>query len=314
MSGASSSSSTSPLFVGIDIGGSHIGLNLINSKGNSLAFSSHCIDGSSISSSELLQTILIEIAHNFYQISPSEFHSSSQYKSENNFQQFLNFCLTSSTLPELTKRFSSLVVSLGQLKGVGIACPGQCKDGIIVACANLPSIKNWSVLKELEQIFGSHCGYSLLNDADAAICAEVWHQDASSPRHYENAVMITLGTGIGYSAILRDELYSGSNSMMEGGHAIVYPSFLSTPANPSRACGCGQVGCIEAYGSAKNACLRLSELDAKERGEELKIIDGREMMERFGHNDFNAVEVLEEVRLTTLSFSFLYSSLTPLVS
>ena len=97
----------------------------------------------------------------------------------------------------------------------------------------------------------------LLNDADAAMAAEIWHPEFVGDVDRMNAVMITLGTGIGVSLVLKGEIYEGTHGLIEAGHMIVNKS--------GRRCGCGQIGCAEAYSSANNTALRMQEADMESR-------------------------------------------------
>lgn len=60
-------------------------------------------------------------------------------------------------------------------------------------------------------------------------------------------------------------------------------------------CPCGQRGCVEGYGSAKNCALRLKEL-AEAAGEAGDVeYNGRVVFERFHRGDPLAVQVVHEV-------------------
>lgn len=120
--------------------------------------------------------------------------------------------------------------------GIGVGCPGQSRDGVLVAASNLPKFKNVPVVETFEKMFpNSVC--ALLNDADAALSAEIW---SPSTKHLytgaKNIAMVTIGTGLGFSVLLNGEIFQGSNGLTEGGHMVIF----SDP-NAKR-CGCGQVG------------------------------------------------------------------------
>jgi hypothetical protein len=132
----------------------------------------------------------------------------------------------------------------------------------------------------------------LINDADAALSAEVWGNPAVYGK-YQHVAMVTLGTGVGFGLILNGRLHQGASGLIEGGHMIV----VST--GDARVCGCGQKGCVEAYASAKNTVLRMQECDAIDRQESSSSpssqhVDGKTVFERYAMNDFNAVKVVEE--------------------
>ena len=83
------------------------------------------------------------------------------------------------------------------------------------------------------------------NDATAALWAEA-HFGAA--RLVRDAVMVTLGTGIGGGLMVRGALHRGTNGMAgEYGHMQVVPD--------GRPCQCGQRGCWEQYCSG-NALTR----------------------------------------------------------
>jgi glucokinase len=79
------------------------------------------------------------------------------------------------------------------------------------------------------------------NDATAAMWAEARFGAAS---HVRDAVMITLGTGIGGGLLVHGSVHRGTNGMAgEFGHMQVVPDGLS--------CECGRRGCWEQYCSGR---------------------------------------------------------------
>lgn len=83
------------------------------------------------------------------------------------------------------------------------------------------------------------------NDANCAARAELLHGAAGEA---ENAIVVTLGTGIGGAVVLDGEVYRGHNGMAgEYGHMQVVPG--------GRRCECGGTGCWEQYCSG-NALVR----------------------------------------------------------
>ena len=80
----------------------------------------------------------------------------------------------------------------------------------------------------------------LANDADAAALAELY---AGAFRGAKNAVLFTLGTGVGGGVILNGKLWRGGMGHgVELGHA-----YLVDGGEP---CTCGNLGCMEAYCAA----------------------------------------------------------------
>ncbi len=199
-------------YIGIDIGGSHIGFGLLHNDTLELMHEYEVYLENSILPESLIDLLHIEII-------------------------------------KLTKKVTSCTIL-----GIGIGCPGQCKNGVLVAAANFEYLGNTAICKLLRdkingnRVFAANCNIVLLNDADAAISAEVWGKHTVEKyKNYQNIAMITLGTGIGLGLVLNSNLYQGSNGLVEGGHMII-----DTNKQTSRKCGCGQFGCVEAYASAKN--------------------------------------------------------------
>jgi glucokinase len=88
----------------------------------------------------------------------------------------------------------------------------------------------------------------LENDAAAAILAEHWIGAAKKSR---NAMILTLGTGLGTGIICDGKLVrAGRNLHPEAGHLILSAHDLSAP------CGCGNLGCAEAFLSGRNFARR----------------------------------------------------------
>lgn len=79
----------------------------------------------------------------------------------------------------------------------------------------------------------------LANDADSAALGEVL---AGIGKEYQNALMITLGTGLGGGIILNHRLFTGGDGLgCEPGHTIIVAD--------GEPCTCGKRGCLEAYAS-----------------------------------------------------------------
>jgi glucokinase len=102
---------------------------------------------------------------------------------------------------------------------------------------NLPHLKDFDLGAQLSRAI--HLPVAVENDANAAAFGEYCLLDKTS----ESLIYIGLGTGVGGGLILDGKLYAGQHGCaMEVGHIIV-------EAN-GRACGCGNMGCMETYASA----------------------------------------------------------------
>ncbi len=125
------------------------------------------------------------------------------------------------------------------IASVGIGSPGtvNSQKGIISFSANL-HFKNVNVLKE----FRTHWDIPVFvgNDANCAALGETLF---GSGKGKKNAILITLGTGVGTGFIIDGKIYEGRNGEgAEGGHICIRMG--------GEKCSCGERGCWEAYASA----------------------------------------------------------------
>lgn len=148
----------------------------------------------------------------------------------------------------------TVITEMGQPEFIGAGVPGIISsDGSrVISCPNL----GWmdQPLKDtLEACF--KIPVKLGNDATVAGIAE---NRFGSTRGYEDAVMFTLGTGVGGSVILGGRVITGSRGAgSEFGHIVLDES--------GPVCGCGKRGCLETYASS-TAVIRKA-CQALEKGE-----------------------------------------------
>ena len=211
------------IFIGIDIGGSHIGVGFMNEKGDLMCYSDNTKLSNDISAADVIDLICMAI---------SKLYESLLAIRQSSFNKRFQFC------------------------SVGVGCPGHCNNGVVVRASNLIHLRNFDIVRELSARLDG-LPVTLINDADAAIAAEFWgNRNKSLYSNIRHVAMITIGTGIGLGLILDRKLFQGSRGLIEGGHMIV-----ETNRSHARQCNCGQLGCVEAYASAKNTGIRMFEMD-----------------------------------------------------
>ena len=129
-----------------------------------------------------------------------------------------------------------------QVEGVGIGGPGPVLDSSIVpiVCANLGG---WGERNVSAQLSGLLDGLKVLvgNDANVAALGEIWMGAAKGAK---NAVMVTLGTGVGGGVVVNGKVIDGVHGAGgEIGH-------ITVNRHETAVCGCGKRGCLEQYSSA----------------------------------------------------------------
>ena len=128
----------------------------------------------------------------------------------------------------------------GLILGVGIGFPGIVENNVILGGAdNLPGFHHVN----LGALITESTGLNVVVDNDANMMA--WGEmQFGAGKNCSDAIFLTLGTGIGGSAVVNNKLYGGyRNKGMEFGHIII--NFDGPP------CSCGSRGCFEAYASIR---------------------------------------------------------------
>ncbi len=122
---------------------------------------------------------------------------------------------------------------------IGIGAPGAVNSETgVIEFANNFGFHNWEIVRMMEERLGVKIYVE--NDANAAAYGEYC---VGAAKDANDAVMITLGTGVGGGIIIDGMIYSGSNfAGAEVGHTVIQ--------HGGRLCTCGRRGCWEAYSSA----------------------------------------------------------------
>ena len=130
-------------------------------------------------------------------------------------------------------------LKLDDIQSVGIGTPGTANSetGIIEYSNNLGFL-NLPVVELMQKHINKP--FYVENDANAAAYGEFI---AGAAKGANDAVCITLGTGVGGGIIINGKIYSGFNfAGAEIGHTVVDPN------GPE--CTCGRKGCFEVFSSA----------------------------------------------------------------
>ena len=171
------------------------------------------------------------------------------------------------------------------IRSIGIGSPGplDVKNGIIIENSNLP-FKNFAIVKTIRETYDLPT--YLDNDANVATLGEFMF---GAGKGTENMVFITASTGIGGGAVLNGKLFRGATgNALEVGHTIV--------ATEGPRCGCGNVGCAEAFGSGTAIGKRAKEAVASNVETTLKNyedVTAKEVFKEAANGDRVAKNILE---------------------
>lgn len=135
-----------------------------------------------------------------------------------------------------------------QITKIGIGCPGDIKDNVVVFAANL-NWKDFHLVDQLHEIF-PNLSIKIANDGQAATLAEM---NYGLLKGVENGIFIVFGRGVGGSLILNHQIYQGSNQRGGNfGHMVI-------KGPKARKCNCGRKGCFETYASVAGLIQTIKE-------------------------------------------------------
>jgi glucokinase len=179
---------------------------------------------------------------------------------------------------------------LGDHPSVGVGVPGLVtRQGVIRASPNLTDVADFDV----GGLLSRRLGRPVVVDNDAT-CAAVAEWRAGAARGHRDAVVVTLGTGIGGGLVVDDQVVRGTNGFAgEIGHMVVDPN--------GPACPCGRRGCWErfasgsALGAMGRAVVRAGGLVASTRlVDDPGDLRGEHVCALAGEGDPEAIGVIDE--------------------
>ncbi|MBQ8525381.1 MAG: ROK family protein [Clostridia bacterium] len=158
----------------------------------------------------------------------------------------------------INKIMSEKGISLDEVGGIGLGCPGSIddKNGVVIYSNNI-NMTNAPLCDEVKKHIDKPVYIG--NDANCAALGEYFALNDSSIEHM---VAITLGTGVGGGVIINKKIYTGFNGVAgELGHTSLIMD--------GEQCTCGRKGCWEAYASV--TALNRDAIRAAEKAPESQL-------------------------------------------
>lgn len=138
-------------------------------------------------------------------------------------------------------------VDFSEIKAIGTGVPGTVHNGVVTFAANI-GWYNVPYTETLSRLTGKPCYAG--NDANCALIGE-WK--FGKAKGYNDVVAITLGTGVGFAAIIGGKLLLGNGSAgTEGGHIKI--------KERGKKCACGRYDCWELYASTTSLLERAKDI------------------------------------------------------
>ena len=196
-------------------------------------------------------------------------------------------------LKELDSELREGIAACPQTEAVGIGIPSTIDQvrGIAVSSVNLPILN-----VPIRDLVSDRIGLPVFIDNDANLAALAEHRFGAA-KGTTNALMLTIGTGIGGGVIVNGELYRGSTGAgAELGHVVI------DHAGPPCQGNCPNRGCVEALASG-TALAREGRLAAEAHADSVlgralaagDEIDGRAVTVAAIEGDGIAVEVVATI-------------------
>ena len=209
--------------IGIDIGGSHIGIGVVDENGKII---------------EKCETDLYNKCINNIELNNCQANTNSKpvlngcnniLKQNNDITEFIETYIIEN-IKKLQKNYNIDVI--------GIASPGTPKNGKITTMVNL-GINELDITSIIKKAYNGKI--LIKNDAK---CAGLAEKTYGSLKNYSDCVFLCLGTGIGGSVFINNKLLQPKRyPAFEIGHMII--------EKDGKACNCGKKGCFETYCSIK---------------------------------------------------------------
>lgn len=147
-----------------------------------------------------------------------------------------------------------------KIESIGIGAAGQIdrENGVLLAAPNLDCF-NLNLKKILEDEFSIQVYVG--NDVEIATLGEI---KFGAGKNCKNLVCVFVGTGVGSGIVIDGKLHTGATGTAgEIGHIVVDYG--------GRQCGCGAMGCLEAYASRSAIEKRIT--GALKKGRNSTILD-----------------------------------------
>ena len=184
------------------------------------------------------------------------------------------------------ERLQEIAIQKGlSVAAVGVGAPGviQVDKGIVVKSPNFPDWNNLPLKDELEKVL--RLPVMIENDANAAALGEQWR---GAGMGIGSMILLTLGTGVGGGIILNKQIWHGADGMAgEVGHMTIIPD--------GRKCGCGNVGCLEMYASARGIAQSYRDAGVASDASSLSEITSAQVYQAASNGDARAVKVMQNM-------------------
>ena len=179
-------------------------------------------------------------------------------------------------------------INMDEVEGVGVGVPGPVdNNGLVKVAVNL-GWSNRDVKSELQALV--NLPVAVGNDANVAALGELWLGAAAGAK---DAIMFTLGTGVGGGVIVDSKVVAGVHG---AGGEIGHISVVLEDGNQ---CNCGKKGCLETVASATGIVREtekyLAACDEASSLRELAKIEAKDVFDAAKAGDADGVKMVNQL-------------------
>lgn len=176
-----------------------------------------------------------------------------------------------------------------ELSSVGVGSPGTVDaESGMVRYSNNFGWENIPLAEELGTYFT--CPIHISNDANCAALGEV---KAGAAKETKNAILLTLGTGVGGGVIIDGKVFEGAHA---GGAELGHTSLIFG----GEPCTCGRKGCVEAYVSATGLIRQARRAAEQKKDSLMNELCGGDLSAMNGKIPFDAAEQKDEAAMAVV--------------
>ncbi|HAX72421.1 MAG TPA: glucokinase [Firmicutes bacterium] len=188
----------------------------------------------------------------------------------------------------ITAKCAEKGIEISAVEGVGLGVPGPVNnEGIVVVAVNLGWVAK-NAKAELENLI--KVPVAVGNDANVAALGELWLGAAAGSK---DAIMFTLGTGVGGGVIIDGKVVAGVHG---AGGEIGHITVVTENGNQ---CNCGKKGCLETYASATGIVVEtikyLESTTEESSLRTLEKIEAKDVFDAAKANDAVAIKMVDKL-------------------
>lgn len=176
-------------------------------------------------------------------------------------------------------------IDMDEIGGIGVSATGQIDTAKGIVAGVGGNIIHWrgaKLKKAFEERYDKKA--TVVNDANCAAIGEHW---IGSAKGCTDAIVMTVGTGVGGGIIVNSEILLGHRGFAgEIGHFVIKAD--------GRQCTCGNKGCYEQYASMTALVREVRSMIGREHIDDVKDVNGKVIFDRVKIGDKRFIKCVDD--------------------